>query len=156
MRTPPPQREKACGGQHVLGETLQMEQFDFTKNEEKLGVQFIREVSLSYRIPSGKKKAKTFISGPDRAADFIRRVLPDNVREHFMALYLDGSHSVVAYSVVATGGARYCPVIPREVFQPAVLVGALLHSESGTHNYLKRLQRPYQFNRLCPFCMIYQ
>lgn len=124
MRTPPPQREKACGAHHVIGEKLQMEQFDFTKNEEKLGVQFIREVSLSYKIPSGKRKEKTFVSGPDRAADFIRRVLPDNVREHFMALYLDGSHSVVAFSVVATGGARYCPVIPREVFQPAVLVGA--------------------------------
>lgn len=101
-----------------------MKEIVISKSEERLGVQFIREVALSYRIPEGKRKEKSFISGPDRAADFIGRILPDNVREHFVALYLDGSHSVVAFRVVATGGARYCPVTPREVFQPAVLVGA--------------------------------
>ena len=102
-----------------------MKQIAFSKSEERLGIQFIREVALSYRIPTGKKKEKTFISGPDKAATIIRRVLPDSVSEHFLALYLDSSHNVAAFSVVATGGARYCRVIPREVFQGAIIAGAM-------------------------------
>jgi hypothetical protein len=41
-----------------------------------------------------------------------------------MALYLNGAHKVIAYSVVSTGTATSAPVHPREVYQPAILVGA--------------------------------
>jgi DNA repair protein RadC len=61
------------------------------------------------------------------------------VREHFLALYLDGSHNVAAFSVVATGGARHCPVIPREVFQGAIIAGACALLVAHNHPSESRL-----------------
>jgi DNA repair protein RadC len=42
-----------------------------------------------------------------------------------VALYLDGAHTIIAYSVVFTGTANSCQVHAREIFQCAVLVGAV-------------------------------
>ena len=41
-----------------------------------------------------------------------------------MALYLDGRHRPIAHQVVSIGTASASLVHPREVFQPAILVGA--------------------------------
>lgn len=82
----------------------------------------VREVFAQYRGPRLKSSP---IRTPESAVDFIRKVLPDNVREHFVALYLDGASRIAAFSVLATGTATSCPVHPREVFQPAILVGAV-------------------------------
>ncbi|MEI6078556.1 MAG: JAB domain-containing protein, partial [Verrucomicrobiota bacterium] len=54
-----------------------------------------------------------------------RRILPDNVREHFLVLFLNSSHHVVSYYVAASGTANSCQVGVREVFQAAVLSGAV-------------------------------
>ena len=72
------------------------------------------------------KKGESFeaIRAPERAARFIRSVLPDNVREHFVALILDVRNQVVGYLVVATGTAASCPVGVREFFQAAIVGGA--------------------------------
>src|SRR5574338_15618 len=51
---------------------------------------------------------------------FIR----EDAREHFVALYLDGRHRPIAHQVVSVGTASASLVHPREVFQPAVLIGA--------------------------------
>lgn len=83
---------------------------------------FVREVTAVYR---GARRTAVPMTQPRYAADFIRRVLPDNSREHFIALYLDGSSNVVAYSVIASGSANSCPVHPREIFQRAILAGAV-------------------------------
>ena len=83
---------------------------------------FLREVSAMYR---GGRRATRKIYNATDAAHFIRSVLPDNSREHFVALYLDGAHKVVAFSVISTGSATSCPVHPREIFQSAILVGAV-------------------------------
>ena len=85
---------------------------------------FVREISIRYR---GPKRGKGFdpSRSPAEAARFIRRVLPDNVREHFVALFLDGQNAVAGFYVVATGTAASCPVHTREVFQGAILAGAL-------------------------------
>ena len=91
---------------------------------------FVREVTARYR---GPRRRIHRISEPKDAADFIRKVLPDNVREHFIVLYLDGAHKVSAYSVVATGSANACPIHPREVFQIAVLVGAVALVAAHNH-----------------------
>jgi DNA repair protein RadC len=84
--------------------------------------EFVREVSVHYH---GPRRTKIKIDGPQAAAKFIRQILPDNSREHFITLYLDGAHQVAAFSRTATGTANSCPVHPREIFQPAILVGAL-------------------------------
>lgn len=83
---------------------------------------FVREVATIYR---GARRATKRILEPSDAADFIRSVLPDNSREHFVALFLDGGHKIVAFSVISTGTANACPVHPREVFQNAIHVGAV-------------------------------
>ena len=85
---------------------------------------FVREISLRYRGPKRREAFNPIVS-PFEAARFIRRVLPDNVREHFVALFLDGQNQVASFYVVATGAAASCPVATREVFQGAILAGAL-------------------------------
>ena len=65
------------------------------------------------------------IKGPDDVATFVRSVLTDNSREHFIALYLDGSHQVVSYSTISIGIANRTVVHPREIFQRAILAGAI-------------------------------
>jgi len=80
----------------------------------------IREVTLQY----SNKPIKASISSPEKVAEILRKIAPDNVREHFLAIYLDGSHTPISYYVVSTGLANSSQVHPREVFQPAILSGA--------------------------------
>ena len=82
---------------------------------------FIREVIVNYR-PANEQPFR--VTDPSNAVQFIRDVLPDNSREHFLALYLDGANQVASFSVISTGTANSSLVHPREVFQRAVLVGA--------------------------------
>ncbi len=65
------------------------------------------------------------ITSPADVANFVRSILTDNSREHFVALYLNASHHVAAYSIVSIGSANSAPVAPRELFQRAVLTGAI-------------------------------
>lgn len=83
---------------------------------------FIREVRATYHATGTKPFP---ITGPADTATFIRSVLTDNSREHFVAIYLDGAHQVVSYAMIAIGTANSCPVHPREIFQRAVLCGAV-------------------------------
>lgn len=83
---------------------------------------FIREARVNY-IHSEQVMFK--INSPAEVASFVRSVLTDNSREHFVALYLDGQNQVSAYSIVSIGSANYAPVSPREVFQRAILTGAV-------------------------------
>ena len=91
---------------------------------------FVREVTAVYR---GPRRAATVLRTPQTAADFIRKLLPDNSREHFVVLHLDGAHQVIGYAVVATGTANSCVVHPREVFQGAILMGAVALIISHNH-----------------------
>lgn len=81
----------------------------------------IREVRVSYH-PTNVQRSTFRL--PGEVAEFVRSVLTDNSREHFIAVYLDGSHKPVGYSVVGIGGANFCNVHPREVFQRACISGA--------------------------------
>jgi DNA repair protein RadC len=83
---------------------------------------FIREVRATYHRTDTPMAT---ISGPADATAFIRSVLLDNSREHFIALYLDGAHQIACYSIVAIGTANQCPIHPREIFQRAILSGAV-------------------------------
>ena len=82
------------------------------------------------------------ISGPEDIAAFSRSVLLDNSREQFIAIYLEGSHNVAAYSLISIGSANCTTVHPREVFQRAVLVGAV--SIVISHNHPSGKDTPSQ------------
>ena len=83
---------------------------------------FIREVRANYQQTASMLFT---IKGPNDVADFVRSVLTDNSREHCVALYLDGAHQVVSYSIISIGTANMSVVHPREVFQRAILAGAI-------------------------------
>ena len=84
---------------------------------------YVREISLKYR---GPRRGTSFdaVSAPELAATFLRRVLPDPVREHFLTLFLDQRNQVTGYFVAATGTAASCPVGTKEIFQAALVSGA--------------------------------
>jgi DNA repair protein RadC len=86
------------------------------------GIHFIREVAVRY--VGRPARIASAIRGPADVVAFLRRVVRDDAREHFVALYLDGRHRPIAHQVVSVGTASGSLVHPREVFQPAILVGA--------------------------------
>lgn len=83
---------------------------------------FIRETRVSC-IHSKQTLFK--IRSASDVATFVRSVLTDNSREHFVAMFLDAMHQVTAYSIVSIGIANSAPVTPREVFQRAIVAGAI-------------------------------
>lgn len=83
---------------------------------------FIREVNVHYRKTANEP---VNIKSAGDISQFVRSVLIDNSREHLVALYLDGAHNVASYSIVSIGTANSAHVTPREIFQRAVLVGAI-------------------------------
>jgi DNA repair protein RadC len=85
-------------------------------------MKYVRRVSVRY----GKKhKTAVDIRGPEAIAKLARKIIKENGKEHLIMFCLDGNHSVVAYNVVAVGTATSAPVHPREVFQPAIMTGAV-------------------------------
>jgi DNA repair protein RadC len=82
---------------------------------------YVREVTAKY---IGPRRASMKICDPREAAQFVRSILRDEAREHFIALYLNGAHAIISFSIVSIGTATSAPAHPREVFQPAILIGA--------------------------------
>jgi DNA repair protein RadC len=85
-------------------------------------VHMIREVAIRY--VGARRRVSDKISSPAQAAAYFRRRIHDDAREHFIALYLDGRHRAIAHAIVSIGTATASLVHPREVFQPAIAVGA--------------------------------
>jgi len=83
----------------------------------------IREAVVRYRGPA--RRAGETMRAPADVARFVRALVGTDAREHFVAILLDGRHRPIAYQVVSVGTATASLVHPREVFQPAVGVGAV-------------------------------
>ena len=84
---------------------------------------FVREVSIRYRGRGLKTPSR--ISTPPNAVDLARKSIHDDSKEHFLAFYLDARNRPVARAIVSVGTATASLVHPREVFQPAVGIGAV-------------------------------
>jgi len=85
-------------------------------------IYMIREVAIRY--VGARRRAPAKITSPGHVAEYLRRRIRDDAREHFVAIYLDGRHRPIADSVVSIGTATASLVHPREVFQPAIALGA--------------------------------
>jgi DNA repair protein RadC len=85
-------------------------------------VHLIREVAIRY--VGARRRVGEKIATPAEAACYFRRRIHDDAREHFVALYLDGRHRAIADAIVSIGTATASLVHPREVFQPAIGLGA--------------------------------
>ncbi len=83
----------------------------------------IREAVVRYR--GSRRRIAEAIRAPSDVARFIRGVVGNDAREHFVVIMLDGRHRPIAYQVVSIGTATASLVHPREVFQGAVGVGAV-------------------------------
>jgi DNA repair protein RadC len=83
----------------------------------------IREVAIRY--VGARRRLPAKITAPDQVAAYLRRRVRDDTREHFVAIYLDGRHRPIADRIVSIGTATTSLVHPREVFQPAVALGAV-------------------------------
>ena len=82
---------------------------------------YIREVTVNYR---STEQELVRASDSEQVTGFIRSILPDNSREHLVALYLDAANQIISYSLISTGTANSAQVHPREVYQRAVVVGS--------------------------------
>lgn len=86
---------------------------------------FIREVSVTYTDKSvGVDLGATLIESATQSAKFFRSAIGSEAREHFTCLYLDTQCAPIGYQVVSIGTANSSMVHPREVFQPAIGIGA--------------------------------
>ena len=83
----------------------------------------IREVQIQYK---GRKHISSdILRSPEAVSKLFHSILPNNVQEHFVSVYLDGSHTPIGYSVVHTGTANESVVHPIDVFQRAVMLGSV-------------------------------
>lgn len=85
---------------------------------------FIREVSVTYSDKNGVDLNGTIIESAAQSAKFFRSAIGNEAREHFTCLYLDTRCAPIGYQVVSIGTATSSMVHPREVFQPAIGIGA--------------------------------
>ena len=91
----------------------------------------IREVDVSYR--GARRTVLKKIDGPDTVVQFMRKLVGGDAREHFVVLHLDGRHRAIGYQVVSIGTATASLIHPREIFQPAIAIGAA--GIIGAHNH---------------------
>jgi DNA repair protein RadC len=112
-------------------------------------IHLIREVAIRYA--GARRRVPGKITRPDQVAEYLRRRARDDAREHFVAIHLDGRHRPIADSVVSIGTATASLVHPREVFQPAIALGACAllidhHHPSGDVTPSTEWPRPAAFS----------
>ncbi len=78
----------------------------------------VREAVVRYR---GRRQIAETVRDPADVARFVRGIVQNDAREHFVVLMLDGRHRPIGYQVVSVGTATASLVHPRDVFRPAVL-----------------------------------
>lgn len=84
----------------------------------------VREVEVTYSATRVMIDGRRPLSKPAQAVELIRQLIIGDNREHFAALYLDARRRLVAFHRVSIGTCSQSLVHPRELFQPAVLIGA--------------------------------
>ncbi len=83
---------------------------------EGYGVKVVREPQLPYPKPK--------IDGPSGAVEILRRQLPLEDREVFVAVLMNARNQVLGINTVSIGSLTTSIVHPREVFKAAILMNA--------------------------------
>jgi DNA repair protein RadC len=83
----------------------------------------IREVAVRYR--GARRSLPLKIDGPKAVAKFAEDLIDGDSREHLVALFLGGRHQPIGYRTVSIGTATASLMHPREIFQGAILAGAV-------------------------------
>lgn len=72
------------------------------------------------REPGSTLEERPVLSQPADAVTVARAMIPDDAREHFVALYLDAQNRLIRAYPVSTGTLTASLVHPREVLGPAL------------------------------------
>lgn len=82
----------------------------------------VREIAIKF---VGKARSiATEITSPEAAVEFFRALIGQEVREHFVALYLDGRRRPIGWRTISIGTVNQALVHPRETFQAAIALNA--------------------------------
>ena len=103
----------------------------------------IREVAVSYK--RSRRRIPSPLRSPADVVHFVRRTIGEDSREHFLAIYLDGRHRPIGFQTVSVGTATASLVHPREIFQPAISIGAV--AIIVAHNHPSSDPRPSEEDR---------
>ena len=87
-----------------------------------MSITFIRELQVNYSTTN--KEITTQLLEPELVAQFLRSVLPTNVQECVLAVYLSSCLKPLAYKVVSIGTNDACMFEPSDIIRPALLCGA--------------------------------
>jgi DNA repair protein RadC len=86
-------------------------------------VRYLAHVTYSI-VREGTPACREHIENPEKVAALARTLIPDDGREHFIALLLDNQNRLTYSYAVSTGSLSASIVHPREVLGPAIREGA--------------------------------
>jgi DNA repair protein RadC len=81
-------------------------------------------MEIGRRLEQAGKGEEQEVSGPEAIADYLRKKLRDEKREHFVVVLLDSKNAILRYVTVHIGTLTSSIVGPREVFREAIREGA--------------------------------
>jgi DNA repair protein RadC len=97
-------------------------------------------LELGARLAAPARKLGLVVRGPDDLTGLLEDEFRGCDREHFLAVYLDTRHRIVAIETVSVGSLNASLVHPREVFKPAVALG--IAAVIAAHNHPSGCARP--------------
>lgn len=78
---------------------------------------------VTFRVVRDASSSREYyLNGPHEVAALAREIIPDDAREHFVALYLSSRNTLIAAHEVSVGTLSASLVHPREVFGPALRI----------------------------------
>jgi DNA repair protein RadC len=89
----------------------------------RVSSRYLRHVSYTV-VRENEPANRDRVDSPELAAQVARRAIPDDGREHFVALFLDSQNRLTGTHLVSTGSLSASIVHPRELFGPAIREGA--------------------------------
>lgn len=93
----------------------------------------VREVRMVYGKPRKVKAVNGQITSPEALAALFRGIIGDETREAFAAIYLDARNNPMGWHIVSIGTVSESLVHPREVFRPAIALGASAVAVAHNH-----------------------
>lgn len=98
-----------------------MELFSF----QRVKVSLVREtVDVNYPIKDIVNDIPATVNSSYKLASLLHALIGNEPRENIVAVYLNGKHNIIAIHNVHIGTINSCQVHPREVFGPAITLGA--------------------------------
>ena len=86
------------------------------------------------------------VTTPRMAADIARAVIGDDIAECVLAIFLDARNRVIGYTEIVRGTLNAARLTPRDVFTPALVVGAA--SICIAHNHPSGVASPSNSDRM--------